>query len=308
MAMRPTFDGNNYGEETDVSIYSNPLVENVYEMGSIIKPLTLAAGIDAGAISANSTYFDKGFVKFDTETVYNHDKTANGQTSMQTVLDKSLNTGAAYVALKMGTKNFAKYMFDFGLGEKTGIDLPNEAKNIVTGLSSPRDIEYVTASFGQGIALSPISTVRALSVLGNGGKLINPHLVKKINYYSGLSKTIEVPEPKQVLKKTSSEEITRMLVSVVDKALVGGKHKNPHYTIAAKTGTAQIAKPGSKGYYDDRYLHSFFGYFPAYNPQFLIFLYTVYPKDAGFAADTLSDPFFNLSDFLINYYNVLPDR
>lgn len=308
MSIRPTFDPNDFSKEADVRVFSNPLVESVYEMGSIMKPITLAAGIDAGVITPKSTYFDKGYVKFDTETVYNHDKIANGQTSMQTVLDKSLNTGAAYVAEKMGTKNFAKYMFDFGLGERTGIDLPNEAKNIVSGLSSPRDIEYITASFGQGIALSPISTARALSALGNGGLLINPHLVKKINYQSGLYKTIEVPLPKQIIKKETSSAITSMLVSVVDNALLGGRLKNPHYSIAAKTGTAQIAKPGSKGYYDDRYLHSFFGYFPAYDPKFLVFLFTVYPKSAGFAADTLSQPFFDISNFLINYYEVPPDR
>jgi stage V sporulation protein D (sporulation-specific penicillin-binding protein) len=308
MAVSPSFDPNNYSKESDVSIYANPLIENVYEMGSIIKPVTLAAGIDMGVITAKSEYFDKGFVKFDTETIYNHGKYVNGQTDMQTVLDKSLNTGAAYVVGKMGTKNFAKYMFDFGLGEKTDIDLPNEAQNIVGGLKSPRDVEYMTASFGQGIAMSPISTVRALSVLGNGGFLVTPHVVKKINYLAGLSKDIEVPTPRQVIKKTSSDEITRMLVSVVDNALLGGRHKNEHYSIAAKTGTAQIAKPGSKGYYGDRYLHSFFGYFPAYNPKFIVFLFTVYPKSAGFAADTLSSPFFDLSDFLINYYEVPPDR
>ncbi len=308
MSTRPTFNPNDLSKETNIDGFSNPLVEDVYEMGSIIKPITLASGIDIGAITPQSTYFDKGYVKFDTETIYNHDKVANGQTSMQTVLDKSLNTGAAFVAEKMGTKNFAKYMFDFGLGEKTGIDLPNEAKNIVTGLSSPRDIEYITASYGQGIALSPISTARALSALGNGGFLISPHLVKKINYQSGLSKTIEMPAPKQIIKKETSDEITSMLVSVVDHALVGGKYKNEHYSIAAKTGTAQIAIPGSKGYYEDRYLHSFFGYFPAYKPQFLVFLFMVYPKSAGFAADTLAEPFFDISNFLINYYEVPPDR
>jgi len=100
-----------------------------------------------------------------------------------------------------------------------------------------------------------------------------------------------------------------MLVEVVDSALIGGRGKNAHYSVGAKTGTAQIAKPGTGGYYGDRYLHSFFGYFPAYNPKFLVFLYTVNPKGAGFfAADTLGLPFFDLSKFLINYYDVPPDR
>jgi len=308
MAIRPTFNPNTYSTEVDASVYGNPMVESVYEMGSIIKPLTMAAGLDLGSITANTSYFDKGFVKADTETIYNHSKFVNGQTNMQTVLDKSLNTGAAFIVEKMGTKNFAAYMYDFGLNEKTAIDLPNEARNIVSGLKSPREVEYITASYGQGIALSPVSTVRALSVLANGGLLVRPHVVKRINYTSGLTKIIEETAPKQAIKKTTSDEITRMLVSVVDNALLGGKYKNKHYSIAAKTGTAQIAQPGSTGYYKDRYLHSFFGYFPAYKPKFLIFLFTVYPKSAGFAADTLSKPFFDLSDFLINYYNVPPDR
>ena len=99
-----------------------------------------------------------------------------------------------------------------------------------------------------------------------------------------------------------------MLVTVVDDALAGGKEKLDHFTIAAKTGTAQIAVKGGKGYYDDRYLHSFFGYFPAYDPQFLIFLYTVEPQNVKYASQSLTTPFMNLAKFLLNFYDVPPDR
>ncbi len=266
----------------------------------------MAAGIDSGAVTSKTTYNDKGSVSFDTETVYNFDKKGRGVIDMQTVLSKSLNTGMAFVVSKMGKDKFREYMLSFGLGERTNIDLPNEAQNLVSNLNSPRMIEYITASFGQGIALTPISTVRAFTPLANGGVLVDPHIVKRINYKNGFHKNIESKTNKQVLKKESVEEITKMLVEVVDVSLLNGKAKNPHYSVAAKTGTAQIANGG--GYHDDRYLHSFIGYFPAYNPQFLVFLYTVYPKGVEFAANTLADPFLDLSKFLINYYEVPPDR
>jgi len=174
-------------------------------------------------------------------------------------------------------------------------------------LDSPRDLEYATASFGQGIAMSPLITIRALASLANGGYLPNPHVVSKIDYKVGISRTLSYDEKRRVIKSETSEEISRMLVEVVDKALLNGTVKMTNFSIAAKTGTAQIPKVGGKGYYDDRSLHSFFGYFPAYNPRFIIFLYAVEPK-ARYASETLTKPFINLVKFLISYYEVAPDR
>ena len=99
-----------------------------------------------------------------------------------------------------------------------------------------------------------------------------------------------------------------MLSVVVDDALMDGKAKLPHHTIAAKTGTAQIAKSGGGGYYDDRYLHSFFGYFPAFDSRFITFLYVVHPVGVRYASETLTVPFMNITKFLLNYYEVPPDR
>lgn len=308
MSLSPTFNLNKFNEEKDPSVFNNPLVEGLYEMGSIIKPLTMAAGLDSLAVTANTTYNDTGSLTMDTATIYNHDKKPHGVVNMQEVLNQSLNLGVSFVVRKMGKTNFADYMRNYGLAEETGIDLPGENHGRLENLNSPRDIEYATASFGQGISMTPIETVRALSTLANGGKLIVPHVVKKINYTSGLFNNISyVNEAKQVLKKETSEEISRMLTVVVDKALANGKVSLPNYSVAAKTGTAQIAKPGG-GYYDDRWLHSFFGYFPSYKPRFLIFLYTVEPKEVSFASQTLTTPFMDTVKFLINYYNIAPDR
>ncbi len=308
MALSPTFNLNKFNEETDLSIFNNPLVEGLYEMGSIIKALTMAAGLDSGAVIAETTYKDTGSISLDGYTIYNYDKKARGTVNMQEVLNQSLNLGVSFVVRQMGNNKFADYMFNFGLDEETGIDLPGENHGRLENLKSPRNIEYATASFGQGISLTPIATVRALSSLANGGKLITPHIVKKINYTSGLFNNISyVNEARQIIKKETSEEISRILTMVVDKALAGGTVSLPNYSVAAKTGTAQIAKPGG-GYYDDRWLHSFFGYFPSYNPRFLVFLYTIEPQGISFASQTLTTPFMDIVKFLINYYNIPPDR
>ena len=308
IGVNPTFDVNNFQDEEDVSIFSNPIVESVYEMGSIIKPLTMAAGIDSGAVTATTTYYDAGRIELNGYTISNFDGKGRGRVSMQEVLSQSLNTGVSFVVSKMGNRKFADYMLSYGVADETGIDLPNESAGLVDNLNAPRDLEYATASFGQGIAMTPISTVRALSVLANGGKLITPHLVKKIKYTSGLSKIVSWGDGERVLKEESAEEITRMLVNVVDDALLGGTVAFPNYSVAAKTGTAQIARVGERGYYDDRFLHSFFGYFPAYDAQYLIFLFTLEPKEVRYASQTLSYPFIDTVIFLINYYEIPPDR
>jgi cell division protein FtsI/penicillin-binding protein 2 len=199
-------------------------------------------------------------------------------------------------------------MYSFGLNEKTEIDLPNEGRNLVDNLKSPRDIEHATASFGQGIALTPISTIRALSAVANGGVLVNPHIVKQINYKIGVSKKVPVETSRRVIKRETSEEVTRMLVYSVDKVLLEGTLRIPSHSVAAKTGTAQMAKVGGGGYAEDEVLHSFIGYFPAYNPKFIIFLYTINPKGVRYGSETLSRPFIDLVKFLINYYEVPPDR
>ena len=303
----PTFNLNDKSDAT-LELFSNPLVENVYEMGSIIKPLTVASALDAGVITPTSMYTDVGRMTLDGKTFSNYDGRARGYVSVQEILNQSLNTGVAYLTLEMGTDVFREYFKNLKLGSETGIDLPGEIHGLVSNLNSPRELEYATASFGQGIALTPIATVRALSTLANGGVLITPHIAKGVRYEDGRQHDITYPEGQRVFSPEATEDITRMLITVVDDALHGGDVALPHYSIAAKTGTAQMSDQVNGGYYEDRYLHSFFGYFPAYDPEFLIFLYTVYPKGVRYASETLTEPFMDLATFLINYYNLPPDR
>jgi cell division protein FtsI/penicillin-binding protein 2 len=311
MGNAPTFNLNDFGKEKDLSVFSNPSISNSYEIGSVMKAITMTSGIDSGAINAKSTWTDLGYATLDGKKITNVDKNARGLSTMQDVLSHSMNTGTTYIMQKMGKAKLAEYFEKFGMGIETGIDLPNEVAGNINNLKSPRDLEYATASFGQGISLTPINATRAFSVIANGGKLITPHVVKKINYKVGLSKNISYTnEARQIVSKEATEDVTRMLVEVVDKALIQGKYKQDRYSVAAKTGTAQMARPANEGggYYSDKFLHTFFGYFPAYNPRFLVFLYTIDPKNIDFGSQTLSGPFFDIVKFLINYYQIPPDR
>lgn len=304
----PTYNTNQYADVDDLRVFQNPLVEDVYEMGSIVKPIAMAIGLDEGAVTPESTYNDTGMVRIDGYPIRNYDGRARGVVDMQQVLNQSLNVGMAHVAKEVGGEHLGKRMRELGFGQETGIDLPNEVHGLVNNLTSPREVEYATAAFGQGIALTPVATARALAALGNGGYLVTPHLVQAIDYEQGREGNVSIDERTRVFSEKTSEEITRMLVAVVDDALRNGTVAKEHYSIAAKTGTAQIAMAGERGYYDDRFLHSFFGYFPAYDPKFLIFLFHTEPQGAQYASETLTDPFMELVDFLINYYEIPPDR
>ncbi|MEN9649478.1 MAG: hypothetical protein RL094_445 [Candidatus Parcubacteria bacterium] len=307
MALAPSFDPNNLKEQKSVDIFQNDLVENVYEMGSIIKPLTMAVGIDTGKVTAQSTYNDEGSVTLSGKTMYNFDKKGRGVINYQLALAKSLNTGFIHIAQLVGNETMSTYFKKFALGEKTGIDLPNEGSGLISTLDRNIDVEIATAAFGQGIAMTPIETARALSTIANGGYLVTPHVVKKVDYRVGYTKTIEPKIGERVIKESTATAVTDMLINNVDTSLLDGKAKNAHYAVAAKTGTAQMRGPGGT-YYDDRYLHSFVGFLPAKEPRFLVFMYTINPRGVQYASETLAQPFIDLTKFLINYYQLPPDR
>jgi len=308
MSVKPDFDPNSYGSAGNLSLFLNPATQNIFEMGSIMKPLTMAAAIDRGAVTAKTTYNDKGYFVFNGSRIENYDGKGRGIIDMQEVLNQSLNTGAVFAMQSLGKEKFQEYMTEFGFGERTGIDLPNEVVGLISNLKSNRDIEYATASFGQGIAVTPIAMASALSALANGGLLMKPYVVEEIKFGNGEGQKFFPEERRRVFKEGTSEEISRMLVNVVDDALFNGKIKLKNYSVAAKTGTAQIHNDEGGGYSKDKYLHSFFGYAPAFNPKFLTLLFLVKPQGVNYSLYSLAKPFMSITKFMINYYDIPPDR
>ncbi len=308
MAINPTFDLNDFGAQTDPSIYNNFLVGGDYEMGSIMKPLTMAAGIDSGAITATTTYEDTACITVDKSRICNWDVLGHGVIPMQTILNDSLNVGASFVATQMGSTTMRNYFLNhYDLGQISGIDMPDEQAGLVNNLYTSEQVDYDTAAFGQGIAVTPVTMIRALNVLASGGYLVTPHLVSAIHYDTGVTQTLNWPKIGPVIKPSTAQTLTQMLVTVVDVAFAKGM-SFPNYSVAAKTGTAQIADPTTGTYYPNTYVHSYFGYFPATNPQFILFFFAFEPVGAPYSSDTWGSYFHSMVQFLINYYNVPPDR
>lgn len=307
IASYPTYDAND-SSAVPVANFTNPFTSRVYEFGSIVKPLTMAAALDAGVVQPNSVYTDKGCLTLDTSTICNFDKKARGTVPMQEILSQSLNVGAAYLAKRLGGTGVREYFTKLGFGEKTGIDLPAETTGLISNLSSPREIEFATAAFGQGIAVTPLAMVRALGALANGGAIVRPYIGSAVKLDSGITRSLVTEEGRvQVFSPEATREVAKMLTRVVDHNLSKGTLASPTFSIAAKTGTAQLTEPGG-GYSQSRFFHSFFGYFPSYDPRFIILLYTHDPQGVQYASETLSDTFMDLAHFLIEYYEVPPDR
>lgn len=303
----PSFDASDI-KNGNPEHFGNPLVEHRYEFGSIVKALTMASGIDSGAVTPTTTYNDTGCITVNTKPICNFDKKARGVVPMQEVLSQSLNVGSAFIAMQVGHERFRAYFKKLGMGEETGIDLPSEISGDLHNIeTSPRDVEYSTAAFGQGIAQTPVEMIKALGALANHGAVVTPHLVTAKRFESGIKKELAWGDAERVFSPEATEATTRMLVRVVDTKLANGALKIPEMSVAAKTGTAQIAAAGGK-YSANLYFHSFFGYFPAYEPRYIILLYTRQPNGVQYASETLTHPFMDLTHFLINYYAIPPDR
>ncbi|MBI2039133.1 MAG: penicillin-binding protein 2 [Candidatus Niyogibacteria bacterium] len=307
MSARPNFDPNAYNEAPTLDVFANPLIESVYELGSVFKPLTLSAAMDLGKITPQTTYHDYGYVEIGGERIENFDGKGRGIVSMQQVLSESLNTGAVFAERTIGGLKLRDYFEALGLADRTDIELPGEVLGKLSNLDVGSEFDYAAAAFGQGIAVTPLAFLRAVSALANGGALVSPYIIDRVAVEGGPDRVTEPHIQKNVLKPSTAETMTRMLVRVVDEALLDGALKNEHYSIAAKTGTAQIASPSGGGYSDD-YLHAFVGYGPAYDAKFAVFLFMAKPTGERYAARTLSRPFMNIMDFLLSYYRVPPDR
>ncbi|MEK7138460.1 MAG: penicillin-binding protein 2 [Patescibacteria group bacterium] len=304
MAQEPTFDPNNYSL-SKTSSYINANTQGMFEPGSSFKPITMAMGLDLGKITPTTTYIDSGVIEIAGRQIHNFDGLAHGTETMTQVLEKSLNTGAAFVENLVGQDSFLDYAINFGFGQKTGVDLPAEVSGDVGNLYSGRQINFVTASFGQGIAVTPIQLVTAYSALANGGKLMKPYIVDRIIHEGG-AEDVTTPEVASIpISEKTAAKIRSMLVSVVDVGFDKARIKG--YAVAGKTGTAQIAD-GHGGYEKDVFIHDFLGFAPASNPKFTILIKMDKPQGITFAADSLSPTFRNVAAYLLNYYNIPPTR
>ena len=313
MAAHPTFDLNNFNKFGSV-IHRNSNIEDVYEMGSVFKPLTIAIALHSGSIDEDFTYDDTGEITANGETVRNHDQKAYGEdVPLQEILDHSLNIGAASVMLATGKDVMRSYLEAFDFGGLTDIDLPGEVKGLTSNLNSDKDIEFITASYGHGLAVTPIAMIRALATLANGGFLVTPKIVTHKRINDRLFPVHRDKPPKHIFDTETTNIVKNMLGNAFDTALLGGTLKKEHYRIASKTGTATISNKAEGGYYEDKVVHSFFGFLPVSDPEFIVFLFAVDPKNDGstqnlYASHTLARPFNRIADFLIQHYAITPDR
>ncbi|MBI5153010.1 MAG: penicillin-binding protein 2 [Parcubacteria group bacterium] len=302
MAQKPGFDPNAYGEAS-LKSFLNQNISSMYEPGSVFKALTFAGAIDAGKVKPETTYYDTGILSMSGYTIRNWDKKSYGTQTMIGVLENSLNTGAAFIEKQLGPDLFLKYVKDFGFGAKTEIDLPGEVVGNIKNLKGFEQLHFATASFGQGIAVTPLQLITAVSAIANKGKLMKPHIIDRFEYSDGVIKVIQPKVTRTVLSEEAAEKTVDALVSVVNHGKIGAVSG---YRVGGKTGTAQI--PSSRGGYEEAYIHSFVGFAPADDPKFTILIKLVRPVGAPLSGMTVVPAFRELTKFLLDYYSIQPTR
>ncbi len=307
MANYPDFDPNEYSKVPDISYYANNALSADYEPGSVFKPITMAAAINEGKVTPDSTYEDTGVVEMDDFKIRNSDGKSNGVQTMTQVLEKSLNTGMVYVEQQMGHKTFRDYVYDFGFGKKTGIELPNEVFGNLDNLEKKGNIFFATASYGQGLTVTPLQMVTAYTALANGGKLMKPYIIDKIVRDNGTEEKTEPEKVRQVIDSKTAAQVSSMLVNVVENGH-GKRAAVPGYYIAGKTGTAQVAYKDRVGYDPTKNIGSFVGFGPVDNPRFLMLVRIDHPKNVTFAESTAAPAFGEIASFILNYLQVPPSR
>ncbi|MDK2949039.1 MAG: hypothetical protein PWQ56_204 [Patescibacteria group bacterium] len=309
MAQQPNFDPNNYGN-SDGKYFKNTSIQEIFEPGSIFKPITMAMAINDGAVTAETKYTDNlGYVQYPTNRVSNYSNKAWGEATMTKVLERSINTGVIFAEKELGHKSFYNYLEKFGIFEKTGIDLSGEVvsanNEIKNALKSNVDISFGTASFGQGIAMTPLQMINSFSAVINGGTLYKPYVVKKIN-----NQVIE-PEAirENIISKEASTELKKMLISVVENGF-GHLAKIDGYWIGGKTGTSQIPYSSigiNKAGYSEQTWQTFMGFAPALDPQFIILVKLNNSKKIK-TSEYSAVPIFNkLANYILDYWQIPPD-
>ena len=308
LANFPFFNPNEYSKVEDLEIFQNSSIQKIFEPGSVFKPITMAAALDTGKVTPQTTYIDKGFLEIGGHLIYNYANRVWGERTMTEVLERSINTGAVFVQQRIGKHVFLDYLNRFGIFQQTGIDLQGEIFSDNKEFKKGYEINFATASFGQGINVTSIQLVRAISAIANGGKLVKPFIVDKIVKDGKILENKPEIQNSQVISKDTASQLTSMLVNVVEKGY-GKEAKIPGYYIAGKTGTAQVPWPAlkiNKKGYSDKTIQSFIGYAPAFNPRFLI-LVKLYNPEAKTAEYSAAPIFKELAKYIIDLWKIPPD-
>lgn len=308
MCSLPHFDPNKYSKVESISVYNNSTIYRPYEPGSIFKPVTMAAAINERLVTPDTIYHDTGSNDEVCETtIRNADQKIYEDQTMTGVLENSINTGMVYIAELLGKDMLTEYIEEFGFGLKVGIQVDSERTGTIDSLSLNKrdklDCYGATASFGQGITVTPLQMVSAFSAIANGGMLMKPYVIDQIRFHDGSVQKTKRKELKKVISKKTAQLISGMLVSVVDSGHAGGAKVDGYY-IAGKTGTAQI--PG-KGGYTKETNHSFIGYGPVDDPQFVMMVKYEKPQ-RRFSASTAAPIFGEIANFAVKYFQIPPSR
>ena len=297
LANSPSFNPNEYAKES-LETFQNAALEKIFEPGSVLKAVTMASALQEGAITPETTYEDEGILRIGGYKILNYDSRTWGKRTMREVLQFSINTGAVFAAEQLGFDRFMEYLKKFGIFSKTFVDLPGEVFSQNKELQLGHEINFATASFGQGVEMTSLQLMRAYAAISNGGMLVTPYIVEqKPNDPTG-----------PILSSKTVLDATSMLVGVMEEGY-GKSARVPGYFIAGKTGTAQIpwsALGIQKAGYSDQTIQSFIGYAPAYNPQFLVLVKLNNPKTK--TAEYSAVPLFReLTKYIIDYLEIPPD-
>jgi len=290
MASRPNFDSNNY-KNYDIEIINRNLpVWMTYEPGSTFKIVTYASAIEEKAIDIfKDTFYDTGSVKVGGATLHCWKHEGHGYQTYLEVIQNSCNPGFVSIGQKLGKEKLMSYVKKFGFGEKTGIDLNGEGKGILFSLDKMGEVETATTAFGQGISVTPIQQVRAVSAAINGGKLYKPYIVKGIE--NSVTHELIMKNNPTYQGRVISEETSKLVRYALETVVAKGTGHNAYlenYRIGGKTGTAQKVNNGV--YMSGNYILSFIGFMPADNPKIVLYVAIDHPHNTVQYGGTVAAP------------------
>lgn len=302
LAAYPNYDPLKYFDYPR-EFYKDPVVADQYEPGSTFKVLVMASALNEDLVKPD-TECDKcsGPVSMGGFTIRTWNNKYFPNSTMKDVIVHSDNTGMVFAAQKLSLDKFYSYIENFGFGQQTNIDLQDESSPDIRPKKDWKEIDLATASFGQGIAVTPIQMVRAISAIANGGNLMEPHVVKAIKDDNG---TFEIKPKvvKQVIKSSTAQMVKEMMVAAVEEG-EAKIFRIKGFKIAGKTGTAQIPVAGH--YDENKTIASFVGFAPADNPRFVMLVRYDEPASSIFGAETAAPTFFETAKQLLLYYKIAP--